>query len=182
MEVTSDSPRAKHAQKLIVELLASDVPDRVYKPDSELAIWKRKLGIGATRFPSREQPKADLSHPAMAVNLGDRRARLAIEIFVQRIKKYIGAYLAAMNGADAVLFAGGIGENSPEIRSRICRDMEWCGLRIDEERNHSLAAGKEGEISAEGSKLRAYVIPTDEELLIARDTARLVERAEVPGW
>ena len=69
MEVTSDSPRAKHAQKLVVELLASDVPDRVYKPESELAHWRRKLGIGTGRFPAREQPKADLSHPAMAVNL-----------------------------------------------------------------------------------------------------------------
>jgi acetate kinase len=104
---------------------------------------------------------------------GDRRARLAIEIFVLRVKKYLGAYLAEMNGTDAVLFAGGIGENSPEIRSRICRDMEWCGLVLDEERNRAIV-GSEGEISAEGSKLRAYVIPTDEELLIARDTVRLV--------
>ncbi len=69
MEVTTDSARAKHAQRMIVELLAADVPDRVYKPDSELALWKHRLGIGAARFPSREQPKPDLSHPAMAVNL-----------------------------------------------------------------------------------------------------------------
>src|SRR5215470_4176893 len=69
MEVTSDSARALHAQKTIVELLASDMPDRVYKADSELDYWKRKLGVGPTRFPGREQPRADLSHPAMAVNL-----------------------------------------------------------------------------------------------------------------
>ena len=69
MEVTTDSARAKHAQRMIVELLAADVPDRVYKPDSELALWKRRLGIGEARFPSRAQPKPDLSHPAMAVNL-----------------------------------------------------------------------------------------------------------------
>ncbi|MEP7218468.1 MAG: acetate/propionate family kinase, partial [Bacteroidota bacterium] len=111
---------------------------------------------------------------------GDRRARLAIEIFVGRVRKYIGAYLAEMNGADAILFAGGIGENSAEIRARICRDMSWCGLRLDEARNANLTAGAEGEISADGSMLRAYVIPTDEELLIARDTVRLVERADLP--
>jgi formate dehydrogenase major subunit len=69
MEVTSDSARAVSAQKMIVELLASDVPERVYKPDSELETWKRKLGIGKPRFPAREQPAPDLSHPAMAVNL-----------------------------------------------------------------------------------------------------------------
>ena len=69
MEVTTDSPRAVHSQKMIVELLAADVPDRVYKPDSELELWKRRLGIGAPRFPMRTQPRADLSHPAMAVNL-----------------------------------------------------------------------------------------------------------------
>ena len=69
MEVATDSPRAVHAQKLVVELLASDVPDRVYKPDSELERWRRHLGIGKPRFPARGQPPADLSHPAMAVNL-----------------------------------------------------------------------------------------------------------------
>ena len=69
MEVASDSARALHAQKMIVELLASDMPDRVYKPDSELDHWKRKLGVGAPRFPGRAQPRTDLSHPAMAVNL-----------------------------------------------------------------------------------------------------------------
>lgn len=110
----------------------------------------------------------------------DRRARLAIEMFVERIKKYIGAYLAKMNGADAVIFAGGIGENAAAIRSRICRGMEWCGLQLDQQKNNATTGGKEGEISAEGSRLRAYVIPTDEELLIARDTLRLIERAELP--
>ena len=69
MEVASDSPRAVHAQKIIVELLASDMPERVYKLDSELEFWKRALGIGKARFPAREQPAADISHPAMAVNL-----------------------------------------------------------------------------------------------------------------
>jgi len=69
MEVHSDSPRALHAQKLIVEMLAADVPARVYKPDSELALWSKELSIGKPRFAAREQPARDLSHPAMAVNL-----------------------------------------------------------------------------------------------------------------
>src|SRR4029453_7439487 len=69
MEVSSESPRAVHAQKMIVELLAADVPARVYKPDSELAHWKRVLGVGTPRFPARAQPASDLTHPAMAVNL-----------------------------------------------------------------------------------------------------------------
>jgi acetate kinase len=112
---------------------------------------------------------------------GDRRARLAIDIFVERVRKYIGAYLAEMNGASAIVFAGGIGENSPAIRARICNGMDWFGLRIDPARNE-LVVGKEGEISTVDSRLRAFVIPTDEELLIARDTMRLVHRIEVPAW
>jgi acetate kinase len=111
----------------------------------------------------------------------DRRARLAIDIFVQRVRKYIGAYLAEMNGASAIVFAGGIGENSPDVRARICQGMDWFGLRIDPERN-SKVIGAEGEISTVDSRLRAFVIPTDEELLIARDTMRLVHRIEVPAW
>src|SRR5678815_5963523 len=65
----------------------------------------------------------------------DRRARLAIEIFCYRARKYIGSYLAAMGGADAIVFTGGIGENSPDVRARVCASMEWAGLRLDQERN-----------------------------------------------
>ncbi|MBI3650673.1 MAG: acetate kinase [Acidobacteria bacterium] len=104
----------------------------------------------------------------------DRRARLAIELFCYRIRKYIGAYLAAMNGADAVVFTGGIGENSPEVRTTICAGLEWLGLHLDAERNAAQTNGREGVISTTDSHLAAYVIPTDEELLIARDTARCV--------
>jgi acetate kinase len=102
----------------------------------------------------------------------DRRARLAIEIFCYRARKYIGAYLAAMGGADAVVFTGGIGENAPEIRSRICEGLEWMGLRLDSSRNGQMTGGHEGPITPDDSRLSAYVIPTDEELLIARDTVR----------
>ena len=103
----------------------------------------------------------------------DRRVRLAIEIFCYRARKYIGAFLACMGGADAVVFTGGIGENSPDIRAQICGAMEWAGLMLDPSRNQETVA-REGKISAEGSPLLAYAIPTDEELLIARDTVRVI--------
>ena len=109
----------------------------------------------------------------------DRRARLAIDMFCHRAKKYIGAYLAAMNGADALLFSGGIGENSPEIRARICADLSWLGIAVDAERNAALTAGREGRFDADGSRVELWVVPTDEELLIARDTWRVVTGAEL---
>jgi acetate kinase len=111
---------------------------------------------------------------AEASENNDRRARLAIEIFCYRAKKYVGSYLAAMGGADAIVFTGGIGENSPEVRALICDGLNWLGLELDEEQNLAHTQGREGVISHEGSRLAAYVIPTDEELLIARDTVRCV--------
>jgi len=108
----------------------------------------------------------------------DRRARLAIAIFCRRVRHYIGAYLAEMGGAQAVVFSGGIGENSWMIRERICAGLEPLGLQLDAGRNRDLRVGREGEISADGSPLKAYVIPTNEELLIARDTFRVL--ADMP--
>ena len=110
----------------------------------------------------------------------DRRVRLAIEIFCYRARKYIGAYLVAMGGADAIVFTGGIGENSPDVRARICADMEWTGLAIDAQKNEA-TVGREGMISTEASKLLAYAIPTDEELLIARDTVRVIKGEPHPS-
>lgn len=104
----------------------------------------------------------------------DRRALLAIELFCYRVRKYIGAYLAALGGADAIVFTGGIGENAAEVRARICQGMEWCGLHLNENVNATLTGGREGMFSTPDSRLKAYVIPTDEELLIARDTVRCV--------
>src|SRR5687767_627882 len=104
----------------------------------------------------------------------DRRARLAIDIFCYRARKYIGSYLAAMNGTEAIVFTGGIGENSAEIRSRICSDLGWFGVEIDAELNAKHGAGKDGQISTGTSRVSVFVIPTNEELLIARDTVRVV--------
>jgi acetate kinase len=110
----------------------------------------------------------------------DRRVRLAIEIFCYRARKYIGAYLAAMGGADAIVFTGGIGENAPDVRSRICAGMEWAGLRVDDAKNQK-TIGREGQISSDDSQLLAYAIPTDEELLIARDTVRVIRGEPHPS-
>jgi len=107
----------------------------------------------------------------------DRRARLAIEIFCYRARKYIGSYLAAMNGAEAIVFTGGIGENSAEIREKICGDLSWLGVQLDPELNANRGAGKKGQISTEDSRIEVFVIPTNEELLIARDTVRVVSGA-----
>jgi acetate kinase len=104
----------------------------------------------------------------------DRRARLAIEIFCYRARKYIGSYLAAMNGAEAIVFTGGIGENSAEIRSKICAELIWTGVELDPELNSKNGADQSGRISRENSRVAVYVIPTNEELLIARDTVRVV--------
>lgn len=104
----------------------------------------------------------------------DRRARLAIEIFCYRACKYIGSYLAAMNGAEAIVFTGGIGENSAEIRSRICSELSWLGVKLDANFNSKHGVERGGQISTETSRVAVYVIPTNEELLIARDTVRVV--------
>jgi acetate kinase len=108
----------------------------------------------------------------------DRRARLAIELFCYRVKKYLGSYLAAMNGADAIVFAGGIGENAAVIRGRICDGLGWLGISADADKNAALTGGEEGRFDREGSRVELWVIPTDEELLIARDTWRVVTGSE----
>jgi acetate kinase len=110
----------------------------------------------------------------------DRRVRLAVEVFCYRARKYIGAYLAAMGGADAIVFTGGIGENSADVRARICSGMEWAGLILDPKMNEE-TVGREGKISADDSKLLVYGIPTDEELLIARDTMRVIRGVPHPS-
>lgn len=99
----------------------------------------------------------------------DPRARLAIEVFCYRARKYLGAYLATLGGADAVVFTAGIGEHAPEVRAEICAGMAWCGLALDPGRNAQVV-GTDGCISTPTSAIRAFVIPTDEETIIARDT------------
>jgi len=100
---------------------------------------------------------------------GHAGAHLAVEAFCHRARKYIGAYLAVLGGADAIVFGGGIGEHAPDIRARICDGMDWCGLQLDGQSNRS-TVGAEARISTADASIAAYVIPVDEEALIARDT------------
>jgi len=102
---------------------------------------------------------------------GNVSAALAVDMFCYRVRKYIGAYLAVLGGADAIVFGGGIGENAPLVRERICRGMEWCGLMIDEHLNAG-TIGSEAPVHAKNSRIQVYVIPVDEEAVIARDTVR----------
>ena len=104
-----------------------------------------------------------------AMRAGDEKARLANEIFVDRIQKYIGQYLAVLNGADAIIFTAGIGENSVTIRKMVIEGISWFGCDVDPEKNFF---GATGDISTEAAKVRVLVIPTDEELVIARDVER----------
>ena len=104
---------------------------------------------------------------------GNDRAKLAVDVFCYRLKKYIAAYVGVLGGIDALAFAGGIGENAAAVRARSLLGLEVMGLRLDEARNRA-ARGVEAEISPEGATARVFVVPTDEELLIARDTYRIV--------
>ena len=110
----------------------------------------------------------------------DKRAEFAIDLFCYRARKYLGAYLAVLEGADAVVFGGGIGENAPEIRERICQNMKWCGLELNRDLNQAavgLTPGRAAKISEDGSRLAAYVVAADEETWIARETVRCVRGA-----
>ncbi|HYO51101.1 MAG TPA: acetate kinase [Chloroflexia bacterium] len=109
----------------------------------------------------------------LSVMEDDERASLAVDIFCYRARKYIGAYMAALGGAQAVVFGGGIGENSPAIRARICEGLEWCGLRLDPERNDA-TIGDEGRVSVNNASIDAYVVAVDESILIAEHTADLL--------
>jgi acetate kinase len=103
----------------------------------------------------------------------NHRARLGLDMFIYRAKKYIGAYIAAMSGVDLLIFSGGIGENSPMIREAICGSLEFMGLEFDFKKNEGLQS-KEATISKPGSQITVMVIPTNEELVIAEDTMRIV--------
>ena len=109
-----------------------------------------------------------------AANRGDERGQLAIDIFAYKVKKYIGGYVAAMGGVDAIIFTAGLGENSPFMRDKICNGLEYLGTRIDPELNK--LRGKQMEISIKRARVKIFVIPTNEELVIARDTLNICRR------
>jgi acetate kinase len=105
---------------------------------------------------------------------GNKNARLALEIYCYRLKKYIGSYVAAMGGLDALVFTAGVGENAPVVRQLTCENMGFFGIEVDEARNKA-AIGTQTDISAENSRARILTIPTNEELVIARDTIRIIQ-------
>jgi acetate kinase len=107
---------------------------------------------------------------------GDERAALAIDVYCYRLRKYIGSYAAAMGGVDAVVFTAGVGENSALVRQKACEQLEFLGIELDSAANETVA-GTETDISVKGSKVKVLVIPTNEELVIARDTERIVDEA-----
>ena len=109
-----------------------------------------------------------------AAQAGDERAQLAIDVFAYKVKKYIGSYVAAMGGVDAIVFTAGLGENSPFMRDKICNGLEYLGTRIDQDRN--MTRGSEKEISVRRAPVKIFVIPTNEELVIARDTENICKK------
>ncbi|MBR1561651.1 MAG: acetate/propionate family kinase, partial [Ruminococcus sp.] len=137
-------------------------------PDEMTAYTNKKsgfLGLSGISSDNRDIQKAALE--------GDERAQATCEMLAYQIKKYIGAFAAAMNGVDAVIFTGGIGENAPEVRRDALTDADWLGIKLDPEANKS--RGEIKKISAPDSKVEVWVVPTNEELLIARDTLAMVK-------
>jgi acetate kinase len=103
---------------------------------------------------------------------GNHRAQLAVDMQRYQILKFVGSYIAAMNGVDAIAFTGGIGENDADIRAFVCNNLKYMGVEIDNEQNKK--NGQEVKISTDNSKVDVYIIPTNEELAIARDTLRII--------
>ncbi len=137
-------------------------------PDEMTAYTNKKsgfLGLSGISSDNRDIQKAALE--------GDERAQATCEMLAYQIKKYIGAFAAAMNGVDAVIFTGGIGENAPEVRRDALTDADWLGIKLDPEANKS--RGEIKKISAPDSKVEVWVVPTNEELLIARDTLAMIK-------
>jgi acetate kinase len=126
---------------------------------------------------------ADMRDLIAEAGNGDRRCEQAIDVYCYRAKQYIGSYMAALNGCDALIFTAGIGENSALIRSKICRDLQFMGIEIDEERNQATPSGiKEHKISSDASRIEVFVISTDEEMVIALDAAKIATAAQQSPW
>lgn len=143
-----------------------------YTPDEMDNFMNKKcgfLGVSGVSSDSRDIEAGILN--------GDKRCELAAEVLAYEIKKYIGSYTAAMNGVDAVVFTAGMGENNPELRQRVCENMQFFGIEIDEDLNaKTLRQPNIVKLSKEGTKTAVYVIPTNEELMIASDTEEIVSK------
>ena len=144
---------------------------------------EKKLGLDADGMSNLLNKKSgvagitggssDMRDVENAAKAGEPKAVLAQQMYFYRIKKYIGAYAAAMGGVDVIVFTAGVGENQVSMRSAVCEGLEFLGVKFDEERNK--VRGEEAIISADDSKVKVVVIPTDEELMIATDTMNLLK-------
>lgn len=115
----------------------------------------------------------DLRDILEAASSGNERAQIALEVYYNRVKGYIGKYVAKLNGCDCLVFTAGVGENGYDVREKVCEDLDYLGIKMDVEKNK--VRGKEVDVAAEDSKVRIFVIPTNEELVIARDTYNLAK-------
>jgi len=154
--------------------LVAFLAEREKVEPAEVERWLNE-GSGLLGLSGRSNDMRELLHAAEQEQ--DERAGFAIDLFCYRVRKYIGGYLAVLGGADAIVFGGGIGENAPEIRERICSSMEWCGISLEADRNRAavgLKAGSAAKISTERATPAVYVVAADEETWIAKETARCV--------
>ena len=138
-------------------------------PDQMSDLLNKKSGVAGVSGVG-----SDMRDLEAAVAAGNERAKLATDMYNYKIKKYVGAFAAAMGGVDIIVFTAGVGENQASMRAAVCRDMEFMGVKVDEALNATIR-GKEAIISTPDSKVKVVVIPTDEELMIASDTAALVK-------
>lgn len=151
--------------------VAQFIADNYHKTiDEVLTILNKKSGVYALSG----GVSSDFRDLEAGANEGNEKCRLALDKFAYEVKKYIGSYAAALGGLDVLVFTAGIGENDAATRASICEGMEWLGIKLDPEKNK--LRGKERVISADDSKVQVWVIPTDEELMIAQDTARLASK------
>ena len=122
---------------------------------------------------------SDMREVDSALEQGNERAKLGLDMYQHRILKTIGAFAAEMNGVDIIVFTGGVGENQGVTREGVCRNLEFLGVKFDHEANKQMIRGREGLISAPDSRVKVAVVPTDEEYMIARDTEAIVEGHEI---
>jgi acetate kinase len=135
-------------------------------PDEMAAILSSRSGLAGISGSS-----GDLRDLSQAAAAGDKRAQLALDVYVRAIRHYVGALMLTLGGIDAITFSGGIGENSAEIRSAVLKDLSGFGVELDEERNRAIKG--EGTISTDNSKVKVLVVPANEEMIVARETVKV---------
>jgi acetate kinase len=139
-------------------------------------LLNKKSGILGLSGMSSDQRDLEEGYPEKNLQNNKPMANLALEIFSYRVRKYVGAYMAVLNGCDALVFTAGVGENSPIIRDLVCRDLDFLGVKLDAAKNEKTWRGAEGDISTPDARVRTLVIPTNEELVIAEDTYEIVKK------